>query len=72
MGKMIASVGKVLEEKGYIGLTVANISKYAGVDRKLVTLYFGSVEKLIETYIKGKDYWSSVNPWSNGVVRKLS
>ncbi len=60
MGKMIASVGKVLKEKGYTGLTVANISKCAGVDRKLVTLYFGSVEKLIETYIKGKDYWSSV------------
>lgn len=58
MNKMIISVGKVLEEKGYTGLTVSNISKCAGVDRKLVTMYFGSVEKLIEAYFMGKDYWS--------------
>ncbi|WP_286850663.1 MULTISPECIES: TetR/AcrR family transcriptional regulator [Sphingobacterium] len=57
MGKLILSVGKVLEEKGYTGLTINNISKSAGVDRKLVYLYFGSLENLIETYIKGKDYW---------------
>src|SRR5690606_21925451 len=34
-----------------------NISKAAGLDRKLVTLYFGSVDNLIEIYVKSKDYW---------------
>ena len=57
MGKLIRAVGTVLQEKGYTGLTIANISRKAGVDRKLVTLYFGSVENLVETYIKNKDYW---------------
>lgn len=57
MGKLVAAVGRVLKERGYTGLTIANISKEAGVDRKLVTLYFGSVENLVETYIKDKDYW---------------
>lgn len=56
-GKLIAAVGKVLEEKGYTGLTSANISKLAGVDRKLIAVYFGTIDNLVETYIKGKDYW---------------
>jgi len=59
MGKLIAAVGVVLQEKGYPGLTIANISKAAGVDRKLVYLYFETVENLVETYIKGKDFWVS-------------
>lgn len=59
MGKLISSVGKVLEDKGYTGLTTANIAKVAGVDRKLISLYFGSLDNLVETYIKGKDYWKT-------------
>lgn len=57
MGKLIAAVGDVLKEKGYTGLTIANIAKQAKVDRALVNVYFGGVNNLIETYIKGKDYW---------------
>lgn len=55
--KLISAVGKVLKKKGYTGLTVSNISKEAGVDRKLIYLYFENVENLIETYIRSKDYW---------------
>ncbi|MDF2478821.1 HTH-type transcriptional regulator BetI [compost metagenome] len=57
MNKLILSVGQVLRDKGYTGLTIANISKIAGVDRKLISLYFGSVDNLVETYIRSKDYW---------------
>ncbi len=57
MAKLLASVGEVLKNKGYTGLTVANISKMAGVDRKLIYLYFENVNNLIETYIKSTDYW---------------
>lgn|SRR5690606_8622913 len=60
MNKLIQGVGTVLEKSGYTALTIANIARAAGVDRKLVTLYFGSVENLIETYIKRKDYWISL------------
>lgn len=57
MQKLISAVGTVLCDRGYTGLTVSNIAKEAGVDRKLIPLYFGSVEQLVEIYIKGKDYW---------------
>ncbi|MEJ2903102.1 TetR/AcrR family transcriptional regulator [Pedobacter panaciterrae] len=55
--KLIQAVGIVIQDKGYTGLTVTNISKAAGLDRKLIKLYFGSVDNLIEIYVKSKDYW---------------
>lgn len=57
MAKLLSAVGKVLEKKGYTALTPTNIAKAANVDRKLIKLYFGSVDNLIETYIRSKDYW---------------
>lgn len=59
MQKLISAVGKVIEKHGYSKLNIATISAEAGLDRRLVYTYFGSLDNLIETYIKQKDYWSS-------------
>lgn len=59
MTKLIHAVGHVLEQKGYTGLTIANIATAAGVDRKLISVYFGDVQNLIGIYIKDKDYWAA-------------
>lgn len=59
MDKLVASVGKVIQKKGYVGLNIANISKEAGLDRRLVYTYFGGLDNLVETYIKQKDYWNT-------------
>jgi len=55
--KLINAVGKVLKIKGYVGLTATNIAKAAGLSRRLITIYFESVDDLIETYVRNKDYW---------------
>jgi len=55
--KLIEAVGTVIKTKGYKGLTATNIANTAGLSRRLITFYFGSVEELIETYVRGKDYW---------------
>ncbi|WP_417355359.1 TetR/AcrR family transcriptional regulator [Flavobacterium sp.] len=57
--RMVAAVGKVLQKKGYPGLTAPNIARAAGVDKKLVWTYFGGVDNLIEEYITQKDFWKS-------------
>lgn len=57
MQKLVAAVGEVISLKGYQGLTVTNIAKTAGLDRRLISLYFGTIDHLIETYVRGKDYW---------------
>lgn len=55
--RLVEAVGTIIKSKGYTGLNPTNISKAAGLDRRLITLYFGTIDNLIETYVKGKDYW---------------
>lgn len=57
MARMVAAVGKIIQKKGYPGLTAPNIATAAGVDKKLVWTYFGGTDNLIEEYIKQKDFW---------------
>jgi AcrR family transcriptional regulator len=57
--KLINAVGKVLKTKGYTGLTATNIAKAAGLSRRLITIYFDSVDDLIEIYVRNKDYWTA-------------
>ncbi|MDO6603965.1 TetR/AcrR family transcriptional regulator [Arenibacter palladensis] len=55
--KLIKAVGTVLKNKGYTGLTATNIAKAAGLSRRLITVYFSSVDELVETYVRNKDFW---------------
>ncbi|WP_184550714.1 TetR/AcrR family transcriptional regulator [Mucilaginibacter sp. FT3.2] len=55
--KLIEAVGSIIKTKGYTGLSATNIASAAGLSRRLITIYFGTVDNLIETYVKGKDYW---------------
>lgn len=72
MAKLLAAVGIVLQSKGYVGLTPTNIAKAATVDRKLIKLYFGSVENLIETYIRTKDYWLTSTAHSTTKLQEIN
>jgi AcrR family transcriptional regulator len=72
MAKLLAAVGEVLQTKGYTGLTPTNIAKAAALDRKLITLYYGSVENLIETYIRTKDYWLTATDDNTTKLQDLS
>lgn len=69
MEKMISAVGDVLQKDGYQALNVTNITKAAGVDRRLVSLYFGSIDNLIATYLKQNDYWE--NAGKNDITAML-
>lgn len=67
--KLIEAVGSVIKSKGYTGLTATNIAKVAGLSRRLITLYFGTVEHLIETYVRGKDYWLAASGTAVDMVK---
>ncbi|WP_129021505.1 TetR/AcrR family transcriptional regulator [Edaphocola aurantiacus] len=67
--KLLDAVGEVLRTKGYTGLTIRNIIETAGVDRRLIYLYFGGVDQLIETYLNEKDYWmSQISPKTQAIM----
>ncbi len=57
MQKLIDAVGCIIRTQGYTGLNALNIGKTAGVNRGLINLYFGSLDNLVETYVRKKDYW---------------
>jgi AcrR family transcriptional regulator len=57
MRRLIDAVGELIRTNGYTGLGVNKIAKQAGVHKKLMYRYFGTPEKLIETYVIEKDYW---------------
>ncbi|MEO6903053.1 MAG: TetR/AcrR family transcriptional regulator [Bacteroidia bacterium] len=59
--KIMKAVGKVFIQKGFNGLTITNIAKTASIDRKLIYLYYSSVDKLIEEYIYKMDFWNVSN-----------
>ncbi|TDX87303.1 TetR/AcrR family transcriptional regulator [Epilithonimonas xixisoli] len=59
MQKMVDAVGTVLQTQGYPGLTIANVTAQAGVDRRLVSTYFGNIDSLVATYLKQNDYWET-------------
>lgn len=56
--KLINAVGKLFVKEGYSGLNAVKIASIAKVDRKLIYLYFGSLNRLIECYFKETDFWS--------------
>ncbi|RQO30986.1 TetR/AcrR family transcriptional regulator [Taibaiella sp. KBW10] len=69
--KLLDAVGEVLRTKGYTGLSIRNIVETAGVDRRLIYLYFGGVDELIEAYLNEKDYWmSQISPKTEAIVAK--
>lgn len=57
MQKLIEAVGCIIRTKGYTGLNALNIAKVAGLNRSLINLYFGSLDNLVEAYVRKKDYW---------------
>lgn len=56
--RLVAAVGAVIQKKGYTALTGSNIANEAGLDKKLIYTYFGSIDHLVETYILQRDFWN--------------
>ncbi len=55
--KLIDAVGEIIRTQGYTKLGVNNIATTAGVSKKLIYRYFETADKLIETYVKSRDYF---------------
>lgn len=69
MRRLVEAVGVVIQADGYTGLTPSKIARVAGLDRKLISLYFGSVNNLVETYVKSKDYWLAATTGTSDMMK---
>jgi len=59
--KLINAVGEIIIKEGYSKLGVNNIARKAVVDKKLIYRYFGSVDELIASYLRKRDFWTKLN-----------
>jgi len=55
--KLLAVVGDIIREEGHTGLGVNKVAKIAGVSKKLIYKYFGSMDELLNTYLRKRDFW---------------
>ena len=69
--KLIWAVGEVFRTKGFSGLKISRIARYAEVDRKYVYRYFkGGLNALIEAYVTEHDYWMAFKDVLNEVAKE--
>lgn len=54
------TVGEILKSEGHKGLGINKIARIAGVDKKLIYVYFGGLDGLITAYLTDSDYWTDV------------
>lgn len=66
--KLLDAVGKILRTEGFSSLTLANVAKTAGLDKKLIYVYFDGLEGLTATYIKNTDYWQAFSDSLNELL----
>ncbi|MGF7081972.1 TetR/AcrR family transcriptional regulator [Mucilaginibacter sp. UYCu711] len=57
---LLNSVGKVLAEKGFRGLTTKNITTLIGKDKNIIRYHFKTLKELEKAYINKIDYWPPV------------
>lgn len=68
--RLIDGIEEMIKEQGFEQLGVRAVAERAGVDKKLIYRYFGSLDGLIYECLKRHDFWSNVTteiPESIGV-----
>ncbi|QKJ28399.1 TetR/AcrR family transcriptional regulator [Mucilaginibacter mali] len=70
MQRLMEAVGCVIKEKGYSGLGPTNIAKAAGLNKRLIYFYFGTVDNLIEQYVRSKDYFAGASNGANQLLEQ--
>ncbi|QIL37906.1 TetR/AcrR family transcriptional regulator [Pedobacter sp. HDW13] len=68
--KLLDAVGQIIRKEGYTGLKLKKIVDLAGVDRKILYTYFGSIENLVETYIRQRDYYMGFADQAKKLVKE--
>lgn len=67
--RLIWAVGEIIRLKGFDALSASQVARFAEVDRKLITRYFGGLNYLIEAYVVENDYWLSFTDHINELIK---
>lgn len=67
--RLISAVGEVIRVHGFDALSASKVARFAEVDRKLISRYFGGMNGLIEAYVVENDYWLSFSDHINDLLK---
>lgn len=59
--RIIQAVGQLIAREGFQSFGLRAVAREAGVDKRLVSKYFGSVADLIAVYARSGDFWWTVD-----------
>jgi AcrR family transcriptional regulator len=68
--KLLTAVGAILKKNGFSGLSVTNVALKADLNRKLIYLYFGTLENLVKEYLNSREYWSMSPEKIDGIIEE--
>lgn len=57
--RFLEAVGSIIKQEGMKGLTVKRIAVVAGLSKRLVYDYFGSLDDLVREFLHKSDHWLS-------------
>jgi len=58
--RLIEAVGEIIAREGFDALGARNVARQAGLDPKLVRVYFGNLDGLLDAYADSTQHWPSV------------
>lgn len=59
--KLIDAVGQIILAQGFQSIGINSVARTAGVDKVLIYRYFGSLNGLLEAYVRQQDFFSRLD-----------
>jgi AcrR family transcriptional regulator len=56
-GRILAALGRVLAEKGFLNVGINAVASEAGVDKVLIYRYFGGLPELLQAFGMSREFW---------------
>uniref|UniRef100_F4C9T1 Transcriptional regulator, TetR family n=1 Tax=Sphingobacterium sp. (strain 21) TaxID=743722 RepID=F4C9T1_SPHS2 len=70
MERLLEAVGLIIKSEGFKGLGINKIARISGVDKKLIYVYFGGFDALINSYLIKNDSWINFAKLSLDAISK--
>jgi AcrR family transcriptional regulator len=64
--RLVEAVGEVIARDGFDGLGARNVARQAGLDPKLIRMYFGNLDGLLDAYADSSQHWPTIDELTEG------
>ena len=70
--RLVEAIGEIIARDGFEALGTRNVARHAGLDPKLIRVYFGNLDGLLNAYADSAQHWPSIEELTdNGAIADL-